>query len=58
MIVFDTPADGLRAFDLTPMVFMEIARWMKHHKARIVNRTVIHGPHPAVLVAYVFDRAA
>ncbi len=58
MVILDTPADGLRAFDLTPMVFMEIARWTKRQKARIISRTVVHGPNPAILVAYVLDRLA
>ena len=51
-----TPADGIRAFDLTPMVFREIAQWTKRHGARVISRRVIHGVLPSVLVAYVIDR--
>ncbi len=53
-----TPADGLRAFDLGPTVFMEIAVWAKRKGAHIISRRVIHGPNPVVLVAYALEVAA
>lgn len=53
MVTLPTPADGLRAFDLGPMVFKEIAQWSKRQRTRIVSRRVVHEPHPVVLVAYV-----
>jgi hypothetical protein len=58
MVTLNPPADGLKAFDLTPMVFMEIAQWAKKQKARIVHRGVVHGPNPTILVAYVLEKAA
>ena len=58
MDTLSTPADGLRAFDLTPMVFVEIARWTKRQKARVVSRKVVHGPNPAIIIAYVLELAA
>ncbi len=51
-----TPADGLRAFDLTPTVFRDIARWTKRHGARVISRKVIRGTPAIILVAYVIDR--
>jgi hypothetical protein len=57
MVTLDTPADGLEAFDLTPMVFREIAQWTKKRKARIVDRYVVHGEHPSVIIAYVLERS-
>ncbi len=58
MVILPTPADGLKVFDLTPKVFEEVAAWLRTSKARVVSRKVVHGEHPAVLIAYVIERPA
>jgi hypothetical protein len=58
MTILPTPADGLRAFDLGPTVFLEIATWAKRKGVRVISRRVVHGPNPVVLVAYALEVAA
>jgi hypothetical protein len=54
MLNLPVPADGVKAFDLSPLTFLEIATWTKSHGARVVSRRVfLKAPHPVVLVAYV-----
>ena len=55
MVILATPADGLQAFDLGPLVFMEIAAWEKKSKARILHRTVVRESN-VVLVAYTIPK--
>ena len=54
MLNLPVPADGVKAFDLGPMTFLEIAAWTKRQGARVISRRVISNTeHPVVLVAYV-----
>jgi hypothetical protein len=58
MVTLMMPADGLKAFEVGPTVFMEIAAWAKRERVRIIQRTVVHGADPVVLVAYSLAVAA